>query len=46
MTFTHNEYVQAILALEREFSPRFQASEYASAIIELEKEFVEVCISR
>ena len=40
MSFTHDEYVLAILELEPEFSPSFSAMQYLDAILRLEAEFV------
>jgi len=42
MSFTHDEYVLAILELGLQFSPRFTAGEYVDAILRLETEFVLV----
>ena len=42
MSFTHDEYVLAILELELEFSPSFSAMQYLDAILRLEAEFVLV----
>ena len=40
MSFTHDEYVLAILELELQFSPSFSAMQYLDAILRLEAEFV------
>jgi hypothetical protein len=47
MSFTHDEYVQAILKLQFEFAlPSFTATEYAEAIRVLAGEFVQVSSAR
>ena len=46
MSFTHDEYVLAILELELEFSPSFSTMQYLDAILRLEAEFVFISVSR
>jgi len=44
MSFTHDEYVRAILELEPVFLPHFTAMQYTDAILRLEAEFVPIPI--